>query len=439
MNKVAKFGGTSLSDVKQWQKVKNIVRSDEKRKIIVVSAPGKRSESDDKVTDLLLLLFEHNRYNVNYDNLFSQIKQRFTEIKDGLNLNTNLENEFSEFIPSSDEILTKDYLASRGEYLTAKLMAEYLGFVFVDASELIIVGLDGAIDYPSSITKAEVILGNYDQGYVIPGFYGAYLTGEIKTFARGGSDITGAILSKIMNVECYENWTDVSGIFMADPKIVDYPKRIDVMTQGELREMSYRGANVLHEEALLPLKNTNIPIHICNTNDPKSPGTLIVASINQDTTHGIITGVVGKKDYSAVNIFKNPTLDNDDVLIKVLQIFRKYQVHVEHIPTSADSFSVIVKSEKFTRSQHQIINEVNLQCQPLAIEVMDKMSLIAVVGRNMKGRPGICGRIFRLLGEHRINIKMLNKDCNEMVIILGVENDQFNSAIELIYQDFTNE
>ncbi len=402
---VTKFGGSSLSCATQFAKVKRIVESDAKRKIVVVSALGKRDASDTKITRFLDIKAElHLRYDIMAD-------------LEGLKLELN-------------KGIAEDYLVSRGEYLTAKLMSDYLGYTFVDAKDLICFNYDGKIDY--ALTEKKVKLAFSEYGIiVVPGFYGAYPNGSVKLLSRGGSDVTGSILAKCLNVSLYENWTDVSGILAADPRIIDHPKAIKEITYEELRELSYMGANVLHEETVFPVQSLNIPINLKNTNDPNHPGTLI-KNICDDKTD-IVTGLAGKKEFVSFDISKNHMSNEIGFLRKTLTIFEKYQVSVEHIPSGIDSFSVVVPKDSVEKSQYEIITELK---KALGAEVSldEDIALVAVVGRNMAGKSGICGMIFETLGSHNINVKLLAQGPSELNIIIGVSQKDYEATLKALYQ-----
>ncbi|MDE5546074.1 MAG: aspartate kinase, partial [Anaeroplasmataceae bacterium] len=400
---VTKFGGSSLSCATQFAKVKKIVESDAKRKIVVVSALGKRDSSDTKITDLLYILHAHIKYGVPYEDIWEMLKSRFLTIKEELGLHYAIEDDLAALKTELNKTISEDYLVSRGEYLTAKLMSSYLGYQFVDAKDLICFNYDGKIDY--NLTEKKVRLAFSEYGVlVVPGFYGAYPNGSIKLLSRGGSDVTGSILAKCLNVSLYENWTDVPGILAADPRIIDHPRAIKEITYEELRELSYMGANVLHEETVFPVQSLNIPINLKNTNDPDNPGTLI-KNVCEDTSD-IITGLAGKKEFVSFNITKDHMSNEVGFLRKALTIFEKYHVSVDHIPSGIDTFSVIVSTANIEKCQFEIITDLKAE---LGAEVSldSDIALIAVVGRNMARKSGICGSIFQTLGEENISVKLL--------------------------------
>lgn len=425
---VDKFGGSSVASSEQFKKVKNIVLEKKNRKIVVVSALGRANSSDSKITDLLYLLHAHIKYNVDYKNILNMIKTRYLTIRDELNINYDLEKEFD--IIESNLNMNSDYLVSRGEYLCAKLMSAYLGYDFVDAKDLIIFDYDGKIN---SEKTEEAIKRNIDvnQYVVVPGFYGAYPNGEIHLLSRGGSDITGSLLAKALNADMYENWTDVSGILMANPKIIDNPKRINEITYDELRELAYMGANVLHEETIFPVQEMNIPINILNTNDPLNPGTIITKKCSD--TSQVITGISGKKDFISFTVTKTFSANKTDLMKKVLEVFNKYKIVVEHMPSSIDSFSVIVSLSQSEKFMYDLISEIKQMSEVKDVNLDKDIALVAVVGRNMITRVGISGKIFALVGENGINIKMISQGSHEIAIIFGISNSDFDKTIQVLY------
>lgn len=429
---VVKFGGSSVANTSQFQKVKAIVAAKENRKVIIVSALGKKEKGDSKITDLLYLLHAHLRYSVPYENVYALIEERFLQIKKDLNLKIDLENEFSLLKQELNKEISVEYLASRGEYITAKMMAEYLNYTFVDAKDLITFDYNGIVNYEKTEKAITAAYNTYGK-IVIPGFYGAYPNGAIKTFSRGGSDISGAIVAKVLGATVYENWTDVSGILMADPKIIDNPKRINQITYNELRELSYMGASVLHEETVFPVQEGNIPINILNTNEPESPGTTITE--NCDDKSQIITGIAGKKNFTSFTITKTHNANKLNVIRDTLDIFHKYKVSVEHIPSSIDSFSVIVANSDVEKCIYDLVSEINKDEEVKNVTVDNDISLIAVVGRNMVTKPGISGKVFGIIGNENINIKMIAQGAQELTIIVGVSNKDFEKTIKAIYDN----
>ncbi len=434
MSKVLKFGGTSLSSATQFKKVKDIVVSDGERKYVIVSAAGKRTPQDNKITDLLYLCHAHIQYSVSNDSIFGMVEERYREIKEELSLSLDLDGEFAEIKKNMKKGMSPDYLVSRGEYLSAKLMAEYLGYTFIDAKDIIKFGFDGKLDMDKSEKAFKEATSGIER-MVIPGFYGVMPGGEIKVLSRGGSDITGSIVAAIVNAEIYENWTDVSGILMADPRIIDNPLRIDRITYSELHELAYMGANVLHEGAIYPVRERGIPINIRNTNDKDADGTLIVDHI-EEIGELPITGIAGRKDFTVVTIYKNQRTNDIGIIRRALAVFEKYNIHVEHIPSGIESFSVIVASADIQGCLYDVTNEIKSACDPADIRIIGDISLITTVGRNMAYRPGMSGALFTALGDEGINIRMIAQGSDEINIIVGVKNDDFERTIKTIYNTF---
>ena len=437
MLKITKFGGSSVADSTQFKKVKNIIESDPSRRFVIVSAAGKRDPKDNKITDLLYLCHAHVEYHVDYLPLFKMIEKRFLDIKEELSLDTDIEGELAE-MESSLPKLSLDELASRGEYFTARLMADFLGFPFVDAKDVIEIRHDGSFDYEKTSENLKRILSDNDR-FVMPGFYGRTPDGRIKVMTRGGSDISGSILARCLKADVYENWTDVSGFLVADPRIVKNPKNIEKITYSELRELSYMGASVLHEDAIFPIRKFNIPIHILNTNRPEDQGTIILDSIEEDKNGPIITGIAGKKDFTAVEIYKKHMSNDVGIVRKTLSVFEKYKVSIEHIPSGIDSFSIVVRSKDVSENIYDIVSEIKEAIHTDHIHVADGIALIATVGRNMMSRPGTSGRLFAALGNSGINIRMIAQGSDEINIIVGVENKDFERAISIIYDNFMKE
>lgn len=432
MIKVCKFGGSSLASSSQFEKVKNIIISDKRRKAVVVSAPGKRFKEDNKVTDLLYLLCAHLKYGVDYSSIFNIIKDRFIKIKEELNIDYDLEKEFDELEKDFSKNSKEEFIVSRGEFLTAKLLAAFIGYKFIDASLIMKFNYDGSLNNEESFKLIKKALDENDK-IVIPGFYGAYPSGDIKLFPRGGSDVTGAIVSSALGAEVYENWTDVSGILVADPKIIDNPKRISEITYDELRELSYMGASVLHEETIFPVQELSIPINILNTNNPTDKGTIITKDCKDKNT--IITGIAGKKDFTSFNITKSRGSSKANLIRLVLDIFSKYDVNIEHIPTGIDSFSLVVPGSEVERCYYDLIGELKKIDDITKLDVEKEIALVAVVGRNMALKPGTSGKIFAILGSNNINIKMIAQGANEINIIVGVKNNDFEKTVKVIYDN----
>ena len=434
--KVVKFGGSSVASGECFKTVKNIVESDPARALVVVSAPGKRFSADIKVTDLLYLLRAHIKYNAPYDELLDKIKARYDEICLDCGIDNILEDDFREFRSKLSKKTSVDYIASRGEYWCAKIMAKFLGYTFVDSAEWLVFNYNGKVNLEESYANLAKIAENV-QRMVIPGFYGAMADGSIKTFTRGGSDITGSIVAAALNTTSYENWTDVSGVLAADPRIVNNPRPIERVTFSELRELSYMGAEVLHEEAVFPVRNKNIPLYIKNTKDINAPGTLIMESFeeNRDEEAKVrpITGISGKKHYSIITISKSRMDEEPGCIRRALEIFEAYEINVEQLPCSIDTFSVIVAGSAIEDKLHAIITRIEQEIQPDTLKIANDISLIAVVGRNLTHNIGIAGKIFTALGENGINIRVISQGSDEVNIIIGVDDVNFKKAITVLH------
>ena len=432
---VAKFGGSSLADSKQFTKVKDIVTSDKRRRYIVPSAPGKRSGDDHKITDLLYMCYQLASHGINFDEVYSIISKRYEDICSDLELDLDIKEILTDIKYKIQEGATRDYTASRGEYLNALILSEYLGFEFVDAKDLIVLDEGDKLDLEK--TKKNVASTLADIPYaVIPGFYGANEEGHIITFSRGGSDITGSIIASGVDAVLYENWTDVSGFYMADPRIVDNPRHIDTITYRELRELSYMGAPVLHEESIFPIKSAEIPINIKNTNRPEDPGTMIVsesAPINHLET---ITGIAGKKDFTVISIEKTRMNEDKGFFRKLVSVLESNDVSIEHMPSSIDSISLIVSSSEINSKLDKVIEEIRIYCKPDSITTYPEMALIAVVGRGMINTKGTSAKIFTALANNGVNIRMITQGSSELNIIIGIKNKDFDKAISAIYEAY---
>ena len=437
MLKVAKFGGSSMADAGQYQKVKEILLSDPARKVVVVSAAGKRDKNDHKITDLLYLCHAHTQYGVDCTGVFEMITSRYLQIRDELGIQLDLESEFKELKKRLDaKSVDQDDLVSRGEYFSAKLMAAYLGFRFIDAADWIQFQFDGSVDREKSYEALRKLVLR-GQGVVIPGFYGRMPDGHIRTFTRGGSDITGALAAAALNADVYENWTDVSGILMADPRIVDNPQAIPEVTYDELRELSYSGAQVLHEGTIFPVREKNIPVNIRNTNAPDDAGTMIKESFDADSDpNRFITGITGKKDFTIISLSKRGMSNQVGVLHKVLTVLVRHGISVDYVPNGIDNVSVVMPSETIAPHLYTIMAEIQKEVEPDTLEIHEKIAVVAAVGRKMAFRPGISGKIFAALGEAGINIRMINQGPDELNIIFGVDNRDFKSAIRVLYNSF---
>lgn len=435
--KVAKFGGSSVSDAIQLAKVKKIVEADSDRRYVVVSAPGKRFNEDNKVTDLLYLCKAHIEHNVPYDQVFQVICDRYTAIEANLKVDVNLEKHFDEIRENLKSGASEDYIASRGEYLNAIIAAAYLGFDFVDTAGLIKFNEKGKFKNGLTDDALREELLKHEKA-VLPGFYGTYPDGRIKTFSRGGSDITGSLVARALNADVYENWTDVSGFLMADPKIVVNAKPISTISYKELRELSYMGASVLHEDAIYPVRAVDIPINIRNTNEPDDPGTIITAEANpKDDT--IITGIAGNKNFTVVAIYKNMMNAEKGFVKNILGILEDFEISFEHLPSGIDTISVVMSNKKLDGRLDDILEEFQRKLQPDTMDVFENMSLIATVGSGMAKRPGVSAKLFTALSEAGINIRMIDQGSSEMNIIVGVENKDFENAIKAIYNAFVVE
>lgn len=437
MLKVLKFGGSSMADAKQFEKVKSIVQADPSRKVVIVSAAGKRFSDDHKLTDLLYLCHAHLKYGVACDSVFDMIRSRYMEIRDELGLKTDLESEFDALRKKMDKGISQDELVSRGEYFAARLMADYLGYDFLDSELWLRFKLDGTVD--QEVSYEALSRAASGRRVVIPGFYGTMPDGSIKTFTRGGSDITGALAAAALDADVYENWTDVSGFLMADPRIVKDPLPIERITYSELRELSYIGAQVLHEGTIFPVREKNIPLNIRNTNQPDHPGTMIRESFDEPeekADSSFITGIAGRKNFSVITITKNGMSNEVGVLRRVLEILEKYQLVVEYLPSGIDSVSLVVAADKLRPCQYQILGEIQKALKPDTIHVTEDMAIVAAVGRKMAFKPGISGKIFAALGENGINIRMITQGPEELNIIVGVDNKDFAGAIRVLYDSF---
>lgn len=433
MLKITKFGGSSVANATQFKKVKAIVQADPSRKYVVVSAPGKRNSSDNKITDLLYLLDAHRQYHVDASNVYRLIRQRFVDIKTELGLKQPIEKELDTFYTNLNTY-TQAQIVSRGEYFCAKLMAEYLGYYFVDAKDIIRFNLDKTIDMQATAAKLQAKCAQYEH-FVFPGFYGSSANNQIQVFSRGGGDITGSILAKCLNADMYENWTDVSGFLMADPKIVDHPKQITHITYSELRELSYMGASVLHEEAIFPVKEANIPIHILNTNHPEDPGTIIQERTNVKNPYAI-TGIAGKEGFVSIYIYKKHMSSEVGYIRKVLSILEMYNVSVEHIPSGIDSFSVVVNKSDVQDSLYEILARIKTELKPDEIHTEENLALISTVGKSMSDSPGVAGKLFKSLGDQKINIRMIAQSSDEINITVAVLCKDFKATIRSIYDAF---
>jgi len=434
--KVVKFGGSSMADAGQYRKIRDILLADPERKVVVVSAAGKRNKKDHKITDLLYLCHAHTQYGVDCSGVYQMIVSRYLEIRDELGIELDLESEFAQLKRRIDaKSISQDELASRGEYFSAKLMAAYLGFRFIDAADWIKFNFDGTVDQESTYEALRSQV--WGLGVVIPGFYGLMPDGRIRTFSRGGSDITGSLAAAALDADVYENWTDVSGILMADPRIVDDPQTIPEVTYDELRELSYSGAQVLHEGSIFPVREKNIPLNIRNTNAPEDPGTIIQERFHHDADpNRFITGITGKKDFTIISLSKRGMGGEVGVLRKVLSVLERHNVSVDYVPNGIDNVSVVMPTESVASNLYTIMGEIQRDVEPDTLDVHDQIAVVAAVGRKMAFRPGISGKIFAALGEAGINIRMINQGPDELNIIFGVDNRDFKNAIRVLYESF---
>ena len=434
MKKVSKFGGSSLASAKQFKKVGDIIRADKSRRYVVPSAPGKRNDKDEKVTDMLYACYDAASEGRSYKKILEKIRGRYEEIIEGLDLNLNLDHEFAKLEENFLAGAGRDYAASRGEYLNGIVIANYLGYEFIDAAEVIFFDEQG--NFEADLTDKELSerLSHVERA-VVPGFYGSRPDGSIKTFSRGGSDVTGSIVAKAVHADLYENWTDVSGFLVTDPRIVEDPEVIETITYRELRELSYMGASVLHEDAIFPVRKEGIPINISNTNRPEDKGTLIVETTCRKPRH-TITGVAGKKGFCAINIEK--AMMNTEVGFgrKVLSVFEKSGISFEHMPSGIDTMTIFVHQSEFEDHEQSVIAGIHRAVEPDVVELESDLALIAVVGRGMRSNRGTAGRVFSALAHARVNVKMIDQGSSEWNIIIGVKNDDFEKAIRAIYDIF---
>ena len=434
MIKVVKFGGSSLASAEQFAKVGKIIQADKERRYVVPSAPGKRNAKDTKVTDMLYACYALVEAEEDFRVPLMKIKDRYDTIINGLNLKLSLEEEFKKISENFKNKAGVDYAASRGEYLNGIIMANYLGYEFVDAAEVIFFEEDGTFDAEKTNKVLAERLEKCERA-VIPGFYGALPDGTIKTFSRGGSDITGSIVARAVHATCYENWTDVSGFLIADPRIIKDPQPIKTITYRELRELSYMGASVLHEDAVFPVRKAGIPINIRNTNAPEDDGTMIVESTCRIPAY-TITGIAGKKGFVAVNIEKDMMNSEIGFGRKVLQAFEDNGISFEHMPSGIDTMTIFVHQDEFAPKEQRVLSRINELAQPDTIDLESDLALIAVVGRGMKSTRGTAGRLFSALAHAHINVKMIDQGSSELNIIIGVKNVDFEDAIKAIYDMF---
>lgn len=436
--KVLKFGGSSVADAIQLEKMRAIIESDSDRRYVVVSAPGKRYSGDSKITDLLYMCKAHIDHNIPHEQLFQVIMDRYNAICFSLGIEVDLESRYQEILENMKTGCSEDYIASRGEYLSAVMVAAYLGYDFVDTQSLILFDDRGRLLTDETNKALADELTKHERA-VLPGFYGSTKsTGKVKVFSRGGSDVTGSLVARAAEADMYENWTDVSGLLMADPRIVPEAKPIERISYIELRELSYMGANVLHEDAVFPARAAGIPINIRNTNAPEDPGTIIT----NDPADGdkenlpIISGIAGKKDYSVITVYKNMLNKEIGFVRRALMILEDYHINFEHMPTGIDSISVVMETSELDSKLDDVLEAFRRQLNPDEIEVSDGISLIAVVGYGMIYNIGCAATVASALKNENINIRMLNQGTRELNIIVGVKNEDFDKSIRAIYSAF---
>ncbi|QGU94882.1 aspartate kinase [Clostridium bovifaecis] len=432
---VAKFGGSSLANAEQFRKVKSIVLDDKRRRYVVPSAPGKRCKDDYKITDLFYLCHAHVQHKISFDDVFKIIEERYKEIVKELELSIDIDAHLKEVRKQISQGASADYTASRGEYLNGLILADFLNYDFIDAADIILFDKYGCFDSEATKKAVSSKLGHIEKA-VIPGFYGAMPDGNIKTFSRGGSDISGAIVARDTEAGLYENWTDVSGFLMADPRIVDNPKPIERITYNELRELAYMGATVLHEEAIFPAREGGIPINIKNTNAPQDKGTIIMDNLEGEENLGTITGIAGRKDFTVIAIEK--AFMNAEIGFgrRILSVLEAYGVSFEHMPSGIDTLSIVIDDSQLDHKLDKILEEIKRQCNPDSIHVIPSMALIATVGRGMAKTVGTSQKIFSALAKNDINIRMIDQGSSEINIIIGVETKDFEKAIQAIYKAF---
>ena len=434
MKKVVKFGGSSLAGAAQFEKAGQIILSDKDRRYVIPSAPGKRDDKDNKVTDLLYKAYSIAEEDGDFSEVFSEIEERYNSIIQGLGLEIRLDKEFSRIKEDFKSKKGRDYAASRGEYLNGLLLADYLKYTFVDAAEVIFFAEDGSFESQKTYKVMHDRLKDIEYA-VVPGFYGSNPDGSIRTFSRGGSDVTGSIVARSVKADVYENWTDVSGFFVADPRIIVDPENIEMITYTELRELAYMGASVLHEDAIFPVRREGIPINIRNTNKPEDKGSWIVQSTGQKSRF-TITGIAGKKGFCSVNIEKDKMNSEVGFGRKVLQAFEDNEISFEHMPSGIDTMTIIVHQDEFIEKEQSVVSEINRLTHPDSIDIEADLALIAVVGRGMKSSKGTSGRIFSALAHANVNVKMIDQGSSELNIIIGVKNEDFENAIRAIYNIF---
>lgn len=436
--KVVKFGGSSLADAKQITKAANIIKSDDKRRFVVPSAPGKRFSDDIKVTDMLYNCNKLAMENKSINNAFQAIADRYNGIIEELGIDLSLDSEFEAIKKNITAKAGSEYAASRGEYLNGIIIAKLLGYEFIDAAEVIVFDEDGTFNNDKTQPKLRARLKGVESA-VIPGFYGADENGVVRTFSRGGSDVTGSIIASAVKAEVYENWTDVSGFLVSDPRIVDNPKAISVITYKELRELSYMGATVLHEDAIFPVRTAGIPINIKNTNRPEDSGTMIVSEVPEDEINKYtITGIAGKKGFAAINIEKAMMNSELGFCVKVLEVLEECGISIEHMPSGIDTLSLIFPYSDIEGKEDEVLSKIRKAVAPDHIELEKGIAMLAVVGRGMRRTRGTAARIFASMAHARINVKMIDQGSSELNVIIGIGEEDFEEAIRRIYDMFIN-
>ena len=438
MLKVLKFGGSSLADASHFENVKNIISQDMNRKVVVVSAPGKRNKQDNKITDLLYLCYAHIQYGVDYKPMLAMIKSRYQEIINGLGIEFDLDKEFDKIESHIIKGTDQDFIVSRGENLSAKIMAAYLGWDFVDASDHIIFNYDHSIDKEKTYELIKLAYNSSCGKIVVSGFYGTMPDGKLALMSRGGSDITGALVAAALEADIYENWTDVPGILMADPGIVKDPYPIPNISYDELRELTYLGAKVLHEASVFPVREAGIPVNIRDTNNPVHPGTIIAEKFDEEPdSEFYITGIAGRKNFCIIDVHHDNIADNVALLRTALKVFESHGLPIEQLNSGVDGFTVLMQEDKIKSKIYTVVAELEELCGPDSITVTNNISLIAVVSRRMVFKTGISGLLFSALGESNVNIRIISQGASELSIIIGVGNEDFDSAVKVLYEKFT--
>lgn len=439
-NKVVKFGGSSLADANQFRKVADIIKSDAKRKYVVPSAPGKRFSEDIKITDMLYKCCELAGSGMDFSAEFQIIRDRYNGIISELGIDMSLDDDFNSIVNELKARPARDFAASRGEFLNGKVLANYLGFNFVDAADVIVFDTKGTLLLDQTVKAVREKLSGLDNA-VVPGFYGKTTEGYIKTFSRGGSDVTGSIIANAVKAEIYENWTDVSGFLVADPRIVDKPDVIETITYRELRELAYMGASVLHEDAIFPVRSAGIPINIRNTNRPQDAGTMIVSNdydFSKESLNRTITGIAGKKGFSTINIEKAMMNNETGFGMKVLQVLYENGLSFEHMPSGIDTMSITLSTDKLEPVREKVLSGLRKAVEPDHLEIEDGIAMLAVVGRRMKNTRGTVARIFAAMAHARINVKLIDQGSSELNVIIGVSEHDLPEAIRRIYDMFIN-